>query len=869
MASERITVYEPLSAPIRGLNSRAHLAQIPPGSGFFHQMQNVRWADDGVLRVRSGCSQVSNLIQSGVQPKGAGSFTFNGQLGTLFAAVQNATFGITYVHKSADAATWQEITGGPGKYAATRMVANAGGNAYDAALAIVHDKYSGRDVLTVQNGHNFPIVYDGQECVTHEPIVAPSAAGARTRVTVGSYAPIADDSTWTPTTVAGSALVVSTDQAAPDAACKIAVGSGVTTGDLGYISFVATLDSWDQARQIHVVVDGGDDAEAIDTLVSSIRIKVSPPVIAWSTLYDPGSATYQKPLQTALAGSSAVMLSFSAPTTALPSAISRIGFEWVASSPASSAFELLILGAMASNVGADDAVRGSHEHAISYYNPGSRAESPEYALPVEYELIEKLGCRRSPAVQLPPDASLFYTSEVYFRNPSQAQLDKGVSEVRIYRREVGEEDYSFSRSFTAGSYSMAGWTFTSSVANGVVSVKDQGPENRLYWLSSPGAFHATIPIGRCMVAANGRLIVGARPAGGGDTFPRICLSRRGHPFRFSEVSDLDDLDTAAEESLPGEGVEALVAASGSLVGSSTVYAFTDSSVYVIATHVPGSPLMLTRVASSGTSSPHTVVEREGRIYFVDNEMRVRRLAEGGSTMISLPVDDKLQAIASSARRNPRGAWFNDRYYLAYPSGGDQNNRLLVWSERAQAWESDDLLPLDTLGRQLYADILFRWVPPAVVVGQSSAYGAAQAPRLMFMGSAGAPFSGCICYRHESGGQAEFGHPIAVTLSSGELHQGLWQGLTVRRVGFLADSQPHSLDVLATYKPRGSSSATCTMAGLFPCKWAWSGLMSPTADFARGVAASVTVSSGLNGGKAVYGMVLEAEPRETMAAENAP
>lgn len=57
--SQFITIYEPGTAPIKGMASAKVAAMIPPGSGVFSLIQNMRWGDDGVLTVKSGAVQTT------------------------------------------------------------------------------------------------------------------------------------------------------------------------------------------------------------------------------------------------------------------------------------------------------------------------------------------------------------------------------------------------------------------------------------------------------------------------------------------------------------------------------------------------------------------------------------------------------------------------------------------------------------------------------------------------------------------------------------------------------------------------------------------------------------------------------------------
>jgi hypothetical protein len=843
--------------PMRGLRSKAFSPLNPPKSGYYNQLQNTRWADTGVLQVRAGIpAALSSAIGASGIWRGAMSSVFNNVHGTIFSTTKDSS-NKTHVWSSTDGATFTEITASSGKYGDTRIVADGSNNDYATAFAVVHDKFTAKDVAVFQNGYDSPRVYDGTSFVKHEAVPLPTNTNfMRTFASWVNHVPIGNPATFT--VGGGGAGVVLTDGgvASPNDYAHLVINAAAT-GDNAFFTITTPLH-WESAKQIHFIIEATSDA--IRTFVQGIKITVHDTGGLTKSLYEPydatvaGSDAFPQPFQTSIAGTSNwLVLSYPVPTDWITTTADKVTFTWAQAASSGASVTVQVLSVAASNYAAS-AIMGGFQHALSYYNAASRAESPEIVLKAQTQMLQALGVRHSTisdskstdGILIPNDPALAYTATIYYRNTTDTQRDKGVDSLRVYRQDFGEDVFYYAKTITLATWAPSTWSYSAGSASTLQNSTDGTDSgSRLFWLPSPGSFQQPIPIGRAMIAANQRLLVGAKTVDAAgtvaDAYPRVCLSRAIIPFRFAEISDPNDPYSAAEDRLPGENVQSFVAAPGEYVGSSSVICFTDSAAWSINTHVPSSSLLLTRVSTIGTNCPLSVVERDGRIYFIDTDMRVRRLGQPG--WISEDVDDKFQGIPSAYRRNVCGMWHNDRVYFAYtPLGGTANTRALIYSERVGAWESDDLLPSQQ------ADFFIRWV------GSSGTYATSQDPRILYLNS-----SDRKCYRYESG-TTDLGSKIAIVVTTGDLQKELWQAYTNKRWGIMCEAATDTLTGALSFKPipspTGLTGGANVLSSANTYDWAWSTVYKSGTVSAAGPAMSISITGSLPGSLRILALCLD-------------
>jgi len=112
----------------------------------------------------------------------------------------------------------------------------------------------------------------------------------------------------------------------------------------------------------------------------------------------------------------------------------------------------------------------------------------------------------------------------------------------------------------------------------------------------------------------------------------------------------------------------------------------------------------------GCNARNTVTTAGNYIYFLSDNGVYRLdntqldLALRGNTLpLSEPIADILSTINPATVSNACGLYFNNRYYLAIPTGSStSNNTLLIYNQLNEAWESVDTYPF-SLDRLVVSD----------------------------------------------------------------------------------------------------------------------------------------------------------------------
>ena len=924
--AKTVTVYEPLNAPIKGLATYKSAMALPPGSGYYKMLQNVRWGDDGILTVRGETQALTSALAANKQVRGFVSTTLNGLSGWLMASFKDTSGS---PRKTAVLGTYDPsagfggLTQTSGKYGDERLVADGSDSDYPTSFAVVHDRFDDSDLVVMQNGFDNPRVWNQANAVPHQAITPPDANSRWTAafsfanfLTVSNAAtftagPTGSPTSWMSTLLDVSAVSDSNWLGVYDNAVSYVVGQCVVYAESAYVcilnsvgnlptdvvhwtiiansasnniirhsvttsgsgalagsqKFTFASTDWSTSRQMALGVRSST-AVGLGHFLRNYKVTIFAGAVTYD-VYDPSSTTTDQLIEVLVDSlTNTYVLGFvldNAPA-GFTANVTAIQFTAVSSEIATAPYFLDVY-----TISGTGKVPGGSQYAVSYYNSGSRAESYEQVLTTKTAQFEQSGGAPMQRLRVPSSDQLFFTVTLTFANTSATELGRGVDTLRIYRQDFGETAFTYCQGFAIASYG-GSWTFTSGTAGSLRTCTDTTlDESRLAWLDSPGAFVQPIPIGRCMVAANNRLMVGGRSLTK-DAFNRVCVSKAGFPFRFTSAGvDVSDPTSAVEQLLPSDNAQGFVACAASLIGSSSVYLFTDKSVWLINTSVVASQAFLTRAASVGTTSPRSICEHQGTIYFLDTEMRVRRMNGNQIVPISLGwVDDKLNGIAVTMRNAVTGAWFNHRYYLAIPQGNaTSNTNCLIWSENAGsssqsqqmyalygvvsggAWETLDAFDSPSTG-----DGICSWNPGVSSV--TGGYGLVGDSRLLILGS------NTICYRFEVSGGGITATP-AVVILPGDISNSGWQGFTIRRCGVLADQQPAvTATFTRTYKPSEAVSTTsislANPSGNYI--WTWDVIQGVRGDaMYSGVAVSVQLSGNMFALRKFYAIQAEIEERD--------
>jgi hypothetical protein len=889
-------------------------SMIPPGSGVFSMIQNMRWGDTGVLTVRSAHSHTpsdfDDLFDNPSFPgdpnhrlataRGFQSLSVGTNPAFTFASLKRTDDGTTAVYVSTDMSSWREITATSGKRGNTRFPNHQD---YETTFQIVYDRYDKRYCLVVQNGTDFPRVCPDFGtpgfAAIHQPITPPTRSNNwAAELTWKSYF-LVNDYHWvtysaSPThydvvngntgTVGSNTVQLQHAHAVPSG--DITITFQKANNDLAIPdpdpAVTVKMDGRD-CRQLAIVIRPYQGDFGVSHFLQNFTIAIPNPADALKpyVISDPTDVARQATVVPADLSSRTYVVACSldeVPDSVL-SAFNQIILKPIdgAVSP-SGTYKLDILC-----VAATGNVPGNVSYAITYYNRDSRAESYEQVIATRCQAIDSLGSKYVERLKLPDSELLYFKTWIHFQNTTEEERDRGTDFVRVYRKQnssdpnLSEQAFTYVTNAHIADYDDVGgqWIFTQSTdALQLRGTPDnRAPEERLLWLASPGAFQEPIPISRCMAQGGNRLLCGARISDGQDAFPRLSASGASMPFRFSSLGfDQDDVSAPFEQDVPGENLQGFAVAAGASLGTNVVYVFTDQAVWMLNLMAVGTPTLLSREMSVGTDSPFTIAERHGRIYFLDSDRQVRLIAGdnyvpqtavdpqgmSGETPIPLSrgvVDELLRAIPEDRVRSARGLWFNNRYYLYYsrPSTSGDIGNTYNCQCLVFSEHANAWESRDTFSDALRAECPLSWRVP------SSGYGSTKLPKMIVLSK------NAMIYQLEvPSGVYDFGTtPVDVQLTTGDLHESLWSGLHVKGIGLLADDQnARTLQADVTYKPSGTSSSfSVSLDSTNPYQWAIERTQTAAAN---GIAASVDFTGQMRGEAKFYALKMEVEPREMLA-----
>lgn len=119
----------------------------------------------------------------------------------------------------------------------------------------------------------------------------------------------------------------------------------------------------------------------------------------------------------------------------------------------------------------------------------------------------------------------------------------------------------------------------------------------------------------------------------------------------------------------------------------------DGSDYTINTAVSNLSLLTDEV---GCSARRTIQTAGQFVYFLSDagvyrlDSRLDLKLRGDTRPLSDSIADKLQELNASLVYNSVGLWFNNRYYLACPlAGSDNNNGVFIYNALNEQWETRD------------------------------------------------------------------------------------------------------------------------------------------------------------------------------------
>lgn len=215
---------------------------------------------------------------------------------------------------------------------------------------------------------------------------------------------------------------------------------------------------------------------------------------------------------------------------------------------------------------------------------------------------------------------------------------------------------------------------------------------------APSAYHLPMPIAVAGFYTNHRMLCGGiKDATSQYALSDVYLSWERNPFRFQQRQE-DDFRGGYFQ-VAGEDVKAFAASASAAQGAGRIYLFTNRAIYSLGDSGPYANAGVTTTELSrpfwigphGTVSPRSIARGYAHIYWVDQDAQVMRMGNGLPKNIGEDsISNRLDMSVISRKPNISGTFRRDRYYLAYtPALETENNRVLVWNEGMQAWESED------------------------------------------------------------------------------------------------------------------------------------------------------------------------------------
>lgn len=860
----------PTKAPLLGLNSYTIYAK----DGFWSALAGVR-LEKSIVRVKDGdVKMTSAAILAASTFRGAGTFrkgTVSGGNPKIFAAFHLSDFGRVFMSTdgidftTVSAGVSGEYTASSGQFGDTRFTTAATNDPWFYMQAVTHRFIPDQDYgvlgdrcFIIQHHGNAPRVYSSLYDVfgIHDEISTPQSSNKFN--VIPTFPAFLLVNTTAETTFGGAGSVLGTDQGTtPNNYIRIRATNPVLN-DIEGIQFTTPMSLGTAAgvltsRQIVMLVES-----PTPNIFDKYAILIDDGGAGSAqTIYDPTSSTKNQPptVTPADAGGKLYWVGFSLDTidgTTVGagginlSVVNRVEFRWAVAGENPAIYDLFIYAICGSGK-----APGGRRHCATYFRRKMMCESRALFFDtVTPELVKNLGGpdvisgRIAGGMRIPSiDYRLFNSYKIFYQNPTQAELNKGTDMLVLYGQDVGEKWYSWITSDTIGTF-LGTWSFSSGSALGIRTVTDSTYDKK-YAYRAPTTDTKPIPNGKAMCYANGRLFVAARPQASLG-YSTVYVSDEGYPGRMREASktingptDFDPTSGTTHQ-LEDEDVMQMVATPGQFQGTSVVSIFTDKAVWQVGRDVNRTE----RVATIGTLSPMSVVEYEGKIFFMDSNRRVQLVENGEINDITTGViQGDLEAIpggsdASISRLyRVSGACWKNRYYLAYGVTGTTNAKVAVYDILRRVWVAVDL--------PAGADLTSFTVEQLITWEKSGLLG-------LYAFSSDREF-----YQYE---QPASTANAAITMTTPEFHwddgDSMWEKIELKRFGIVADDRASSLTISRYYYPGAATPSTSTISlnGSLDRIWDVDGMQ--TVNDALGRTTKLSVAGSVAGGTNIYEMIVE-------------
>lgn len=817
------------------------------------EMSNVR-LDDGLITIRPACGNQSAFPWTGTANyRGSAVFEVAGVLWYFVAIGLNTGEGID-IYAGTNVGFLNKITGDQ-KYNATMPTDITDGY---VNFAVVYSKTADKYYVIAQNGRDAPLVHAlsaaAQDTAPVNPVIVPEGADG--------YAPMpCFDGILHANT--NSALFTSTAQAninwqaignLGDKALKCTINPTVNIGDsaIFYINTGLILDFTYLAprRQVIIFYSTNDDSFWDKVDVYLVQATGTGPFYKVST-----DDTF--PVRGPLDNSGMYKyIAFSVDAVNIGPQINGViglKIEWKALNRPLFSMTCTVYGVVRSGN-----VPGGTDFALTYMNSGSQAESRGVFLPppmagqkLSAYFLQPPGSAGTDInrINVPVIEGLYYCYRINAKMTTNAELQKGVDRINIYRRDPGALDYYYVATRLVSTYNTSTHVWQPqwpAETFGTQSLLDTTPFSAVdVSRPCPDAFQKCLPKGTAMLYANNRLYVGGRASTARAESTILYVSEDRNPFRFREEVRYNspsspDLTSAVRNDMGNEIIQAFQDIPGGAPGLSTVLMWTNHGLYLFDGFDAYSLSRPRRISDSGTNSPWSIATDEQTIYWLDQQMRVRMRSGGSEIAISrLRVDDKLLAIPPASRRFAAGVAMQNRYLLAYTRPGDAGNRYaLVYNQISGEFESNDYyneLPATGVGR--FHKIIGSTAPISL-----AAWTAGFQPQLWQM------FDPTVTQQQ-----------VVLNMTTRELHNHMWEPFKVGRMGIVCSDMAAEIITNRTVKPTtGSTTGSINLDGPNAYTWRWD-LDDPVNQGnvrAQGLTAQFQYTGFVPPGGKIYSLVVE-------------
>jgi len=855
-------LFHPVNAPVKGLWT-ARSPFVMEDTGRYILIQNLRWFN-GIFTVRDGIRQDADIPVASASHRGSayGSVTGSSELWAVFD-VGGATSRIYSTFPGTS--IWFERTATTSEFGNSRMAASAVTDFF--GYGFVTDPQNKLEFMIVGGNEENPRIYGAFEGADvmgiHKAVTPPS--DAQQQKVVFTWAPyhVAGGAGTTPSAYTNSDadFALALNGAAPDCNIRLTRSAGAAAANsTAEAQWTATIDL-SGCHTLNMVVESSW-AQWLEW-ISKIEIRDSSGT--YSSIWEGQNGELpivRVPLDPT---SKREVWSFSLDAIASTSrdVVDRIRFT-LGTATAPSASQTLDIYA----IGGGTAVPGASQYAYTYFSQYTRSESQRlFVGNMESVRLEDIGGRSlstsaGGTVRIPIDYRLLYSATCYYQNTTDVEQSNGVDALRIYRKDLGDEEYFLAKTVTlstnAGSGGAYAWSYASGSALTIESATDSTePEDKDKAIRLPVFGHSPLPTAiKDAWWSNGRLwVIGSYDTGAVKKY-ELFASELDNPWRYRRFNLPNEQDERAPVYLPvmSEGPTRILSSTVSTLGTSQMFLVTDKSVWsTIGRDYYSIIGNFSKVAPHGSEAPRSVVEYRGKLFFFDTtDMQIRMLSNGGiDTPSRFRVDNKLNyrgVTPAAARYTVTCEVVDEVLYVGYSTNSATiNDRCLGYSLLLDEWIFDD-------GAYPSGYNLAQFVRP-----QTST------ERLLVL-----TYLGKLLEYEDYGRTQDGSTDISVALTWGYTMQMDYTEFSMRRFRVVADAQTSaSLTGSRLHFPSGGTlPGTVSLNAASGSGWVMEVLTAPTGK-ARGWAIQPSLTGTLKGGKRILAVDIESDHRRESGAGSVP